>query len=75
LEKVQQLPAEVQTDIARRVDSYIKMAEAAKEEGVVAMLASNAVWKSRQRLSAGGRYDGSALGRAGNCRGMVLCHA
>jgi hypothetical protein len=23
----------------------------------------------------GGRYDGSALGRAGSCRGMVLCHA
>jgi hypothetical protein len=53
LEKVQQLPAEVQTDIARRVDSYIKMAEAAKEEGVVAMLASNAVEEQAKAIGRG----------------------
>jgi hypothetical protein len=54
LEKVQQLPAEVQTDIARRVDSYIKMAKAAKEEGVVAMLASNAVEEQAKAIGQGG---------------------
>jgi len=54
LEKVQQLPAEVQTDIARRVDSYIKMAKAAKEEGVVAMLASNAAEEQAKAIGQGG---------------------
>jgi len=54
LEKVQELPAEVQTDIARRVDSYIKMAKAAKEEGVVAMLASNAVEEQAKAIGRGG---------------------
>ena len=54
LEKVQQLPAEVQTDIARRVDSYIKMAKAAKEEGVVAMLASHAVEEQAKAIGQGG---------------------
>ena len=70
LEKVQQLPAEVQTDIARRVDTYIKMAKATKEEGVVAMLASNAVEEQARAIG----YDGPAMGCTGNCRGMVLCH-
>ena len=54
LEKVQQLPAEVQTDIARRVDSYFKMAKAAKEEGVVAMLASNAMEEQARAIGQGG---------------------
>ena len=35
LEKVQRLPAEVQTDIARRVDSYVKLAMAAKDEALL----------------------------------------
>ncbi len=54
LEKVQELPAEVQTDIARRVDSYIKMAKAAKEEGIVAMLASNAMEEQAKAIGQGG---------------------
>ena len=47
LESVQELPAEIQTDIARRVESYIKMAKAAKEEGVVAIGAIEAFTSSR----------------------------
>ena len=54
LEKVQQLPVGVQTDIARRVDSYIKMAKSANEEGVVAMLASNAMEEQAKAIGQGG---------------------
>jgi len=69
LEKVQQLPAEVQTDIARRVDSYIKMAKAAKQEGVVAMLASNAAEEQAKAIWQGGdtmdpRWAASAIAEA-----------
>ena len=34
LEKVQELPVDVQTNIARRVDSYIIIARAAKDEAI-----------------------------------------
>jgi hypothetical protein len=42
LEKVQRLSVEVRADIARRVDSYIKLAKAAKDEALLARLASSA---------------------------------
>jgi hypothetical protein len=35
LEKVQELPAEVQADIARRVDTYIILGKAVKEEALL----------------------------------------
>jgi hypothetical protein len=43
LEKVQELPAEVQADIAGRVNGYIKIAKAAKDEAIFERLASVAV--------------------------------
>jgi hypothetical protein len=43
LEKVQQLPIEVQVGIARRIESCIKIARAAKNEAVVANIASSAM--------------------------------
>jgi len=42
LEKVQRLPVEVQADIARCVGIYIKLGKAAKDEGLLARLASSA---------------------------------
>jgi hypothetical protein len=54
LEKVQELPVEVQTDIARRVYIYIKMARDAKEEAIVATLASNAVEEQAKAIGQGG---------------------
>ena len=54
LEKVQELPVEVQTDIARRVYIYIKMARDAKEEAIVAALASNAVEEQAKAIGQGG---------------------
>jgi hypothetical protein len=54
LEKVQELPVEVQTNIARRVDSYIKIARAAKEEAIVATLASNAMEEQAKAIGQGG---------------------
>ena len=53
LEKVQELPAEVQADIARRVDSYIKMARAAKDEALVARLASMAMEEQAKAIGQG----------------------
>jgi hypothetical protein len=43
LEKVQQLPIEIQVGIARRVESCIKIARAAKNEAIVANIASSAM--------------------------------
>ena len=54
LEKVQELPVEVQTNIARRVDSYIKIARAAKEEAIVATIASNAMEEQAKAIGQGG---------------------
>jgi hypothetical protein len=54
LEKVQELPVEVQTDIARRVYTYIKMARDANEEAIVATLASNAVEEQAKAIGQGG---------------------
>ena len=71
LEKVQQLPVEVQIGIARRVESCIKIARAAKNEAIVANIAS-----SYGRAGQGHRAwdNGPAMGRTSDCRGMVLCH-
>jgi hypothetical protein len=66
LEKVQQLPVEIQVGIARRVE---KIARAAKNEAIVANIASSAVEEQASRSW----HDGPAMGRTSNCRGMVLC--
>jgi hypothetical protein len=53
LEKVQRLPVEVQADIARRVDSYIKIAKAAKDESLLERLASSAVEEQAKAIGLG----------------------
>ena len=53
LEKVQRLPAEVQTDIARRVDSYVKLAKAAKDEALLVRLASSAMEEQAKAIGQG----------------------
>ena len=53
LEKVQRLPAEVQTDIARRVDSYVKLAKAAKDEALLERLASSAMEEQAKAVGQG----------------------
>ena len=54
LEKVQELPVDVQTNIARRVDSYIIIARAAKDEAIVATLASTAREDQTKAIGQGG---------------------
>ena len=54
LEKVQKLPVEVQTNIARRVDSYLMIARAAKDETIVATLASTAMEDQAKAIRQGG---------------------
>lgn len=53
LEKVQQLPVEVQVGIARRVESCIKIARAAKNEAVVASIASSAMEEQAKAIGRG----------------------
>lgn len=53
LEKVQRLPVEVQADIARRVDSYIKLAKAAKDEALLVRLASSAMEEQAKAIGQG----------------------
>ena len=53
LEKVQELPAEVQAEIAKRVDSYIKLAKAAKGEALLARLASSANEEQAKAIGQG----------------------
>ena len=53
LEKVQQLPADVQTEIAKRVGSYIDIASTTHEEGSLERFAAAAV-EERQRVIAQG---------------------
>ena len=50
LEKVQQLPVEIQVGIARRVESCIKIARAAKNEAVVASIASSAMQEQAKAI-------------------------
>ena len=74
LEKVQALPVEVQADIARGVDNYIKIAKAAKDDALVER-SLPLPWKCKPRqLGRESTHVGSAMGCTGNCRGMVLCH-
>jgi hypothetical protein len=53
LEKVQRLPVKVQEDIARRVDSYIKLAKAAKDEALVARIRSTAMEEQAKAIGQG----------------------
>ena len=53
LEKVQELPAEVQADIARRVDIYITIARAAKDEALLEQLASSAMEEQAKAIGHG----------------------
>ena len=73
LEKVQKLPLEVQTDIAKRVDTYLSVARAANNEAIVATVASSAMQEQAKAIGQGGT-DGPAMGCTSNCRSMVLCH-
>ena len=53
LERVQQLPVEIQVGIARRVESCIKIARAAKNEVVVANIASSAMEEQAKAIGHG----------------------
>jgi hypothetical protein len=53
LEKVQELPAEVQSDIARRVDIYITIARAAKDQALLEQLASSAMEEQAKAIGQG----------------------
>ena len=53
LEKVQQLPGEVQTIIARRVECCIKLAKAAKDEALVARIRSAAMEEQAKAIGQG----------------------
>jgi hypothetical protein len=64
LEKVQQLPIEVQVGIARRIESCIKIARAAKNEAVVANIASSAM-EEQAKVIGHGTMD-PQWGRTGN---------
>ena len=64
LEKVQQLPIEVQVGIARRIESCIKIARAAKNEAVVANIASSAM-EEQAKVIGHGPMD-PQWGRTGN---------
>ena len=76
LEKVQQLPLDVQADIVRRVDNYIKIARAAKSEAVLARLASVAMEEQAKAIGQGvnsqmdPRWAGPALAEAW-CYAMI----
>jgi hypothetical protein len=70
LEKVQQLPFAVQVDIAKRIESYIEIARAAKSEAVVETLATTA---TEEQAKAIGQGTMDPRWAASNCRGVVLC--
>ena len=53
LEKVQKLPLEVQTDIAKRVDTYLSVARAANNEAIVATVASSAMQEQAKAIGHG----------------------
>jgi hypothetical protein len=56
LEKVQKLPLEVQTDIAKRVDTCLSVARAANNEAIVATVASSAM-QERARWTRDGLHQ------------------
>jgi hypothetical protein len=53
LEQVQRLPVEVQADIARGVDNYIKLAKAAEDDALVARIASSAMEEQAKAVGQG----------------------
>jgi hypothetical protein len=53
LEKVQRLPADVQVDIAKRIDSYFKLARAANNEDLLAPLALGAMEEQAKAIGQG----------------------
>jgi len=52
-----QLPLEVQTDIAKRVDTYLSVARAANNEAIVATVASSAMQEQAKAIGQGGTMD------------------
>jgi hypothetical protein len=69
LEKVQQLPPNVQAEIARRVDNYIKLARAAKDEALLARFAAKAIGQG-VKSTMDPRWAAPALAEAW-CRTMI----
>jgi hypothetical protein len=53
LEKVQQLPADIQVDIAKRIEICIDVARAAKNEAIVSNIASNAMEEQAKAIGHG----------------------
>lgn len=53
LEKVEQLPPEVQADIAKRVGTYLKLASAAKTDELLATLAAGAMQEQAGAIGQG----------------------
>jgi hypothetical protein len=53
LEKVQRLPIEVRAHIATRVESYIKLAKAARGEALVARIRSSAMEEQAKAIGQG----------------------
>jgi hypothetical protein len=53
LEKVQQLPADIQLDIAKRIEICIDVARAAKTEAIVANIASSAMEQQAKAIGHG----------------------
>jgi hypothetical protein len=53
LERVQRLPNEAQADIARRVDTCIKLGVAAKDEALLARLAASAQEEQARAIGQG----------------------
>ena len=69
LEKVQELPAEVQTDIAKRVGTYLTIARAAKNDAILQQIASSAAQEQARAIGKGvhtmdPRWAGPALAEA-----------
>jgi hypothetical protein len=55
LEEVQQLPVEAQADIARRVGTYIQLAKAARDEALLARIASMAREEQARAIGQGAK--------------------
>jgi hypothetical protein len=53
LEKVEQLPPDVQADIAKRVGIYLKLASAAKTDELLAALAAGAMQEQAKAIGKG----------------------
>jgi hypothetical protein len=70
LEKVQQLPSEAQADIAKRVDTYLRLARAAKTDELLAALAAGAMQEQAKAIGQGAsspmdpQWAGPALAEA-----------